>query len=213
MRPVLYREMQFFEKGDREMDRNMMYAGASVVLAGLLGFSWAKGGSALNADEPKAIERDIALVDMNKIFASHKGLQAKNEEFKREAESAQEKGKALFEALRQIQEDLKRHKQGTAEHNRLGKELQEKELQIRKFQVETKRHLDEVNMANLLATYKLVNDEVQNIAEARGYRLVINYSSEPVDTKEPAKGIQTMSRYVLYQKDLDITEVVIQAIN
>ncbi|HEY2249846.1 MAG TPA: hypothetical protein VGH74_02255, partial [Planctomycetaceae bacterium] len=72
----------FLTKGDWAMDRHMMYAGVSVVLAGLLGFSWAKEGTALNADEPKAIERDIALVDMNKIFAAHKGLQAKNEELK-----------------------------------------------------------------------------------------------------------------------------------
>ncbi len=195
------------------MDRNMMYAGVSMVLAGLLGFSWAKGGTALNAEEPKAVERDIALVDMNKVFASHKGMQAKNEDLKREAEDAQEKGKALFESQQKIQEDLKRAKQGSAEQSKLQKELQEKNIAIQKFQIETRRHLEELNMSNTLSVYKLINDEIQNIAEARGYRLVINYSSDPVDPKETAKGIQTISRYVLYQKDLDITEEVIQALN
>jgi len=195
------------------MDRHMMYAGVSVVLAGLLGFSWARGGGALSADEPKSTERDIALVDMNKIFAGHKGLQAKNEEFKREASAAQEKGKSFVDAGKVLQDELKRHKPGTAEYDRIAKELKEKADTWKKFQEETQKHLQEQNMANLLSTYQLINEEVQRIAESRGYRLVINFSSDPIDAKDTAKAMQTMSRYVLYQKDLDITEDVIQAIN
>ena len=56
------------------MDRNMMYAGVSVILAGLLGFSWAQGRGALNADEPKVIAADIAVVDLAKVFDNHKRL-------------------------------------------------------------------------------------------------------------------------------------------
>jgi len=195
------------------MDRNMTYAGVSVVLAGLLGFSWAKQGGALNADESKATDRDIAVVDMTKIFAVHKGLQAKNEEIRREVMESQEKLKALVDSGKHLKDELARHKQGTAEHNRIAKELQEKADAWKKFQEETQKHLQEQNSANLLSTYQLVNDEIQRIAEARGYRLVMNFSSDPVDAKDTAKVMQTMSRYVLYQKGLDITEEVIEALN
>jgi hypothetical protein len=41
----------------------------------------------------------------------------------------------------------------------------------------------------------------------------MNFSSDPVDSKDMAKAMQTMNRYVLYQKDLDITEEVMQAFN
>jgi len=68
-------------------------------------------------------------------------------------------------------------------------------------------------VTNLLSTYQLINDEIQRIAEARSFRLVINYSSDPVDQKDTAKAMQTMSRQILYQNGLDITEDVIQAIN
>ena len=195
------------------MDRHMMYAGVSVVLAGLLGFSWARGGGALNADEPKANDRDIAVVDMNKVFASHKALIAKNEELKRDAEAAQEKGKAFLVAGNRLQEELKNHKQGTAEFNRISKELKDKADGWKKFQEETQKRLTEQNVANLLSTYQLINDEIQRIAEARQFRLVINYSSDPVDQKETAKAMQMMSRQILYQHGLDITDEVIQAVN
>ena len=195
------------------MDRHMMYAGVSVVLAGLLGFSWARGGGALNADEPKTTERDIAVVDMNKVFAGHKRLLAKNEELKREAESAQEKAKALIEAARLLQEELKLHKPGTADHIRISKELKEKADAWKKFGEETQKRLTEQITANMLSTYQSINEEIQRIAEARDFRLVINYSSEPVDQKETAKAMQIMSRQILYQNGLDITEEVIQAVN
>jgi Skp family chaperone for outer membrane proteins len=195
------------------MDRHMMYAGVSVVLAGLLGFSWARGGGALNADEPKASDRDIAVVDMNKVFATHKGLLAKNEELKREGESAREKLQFLVDSGKHLQEEQKRHKQGTAEHNRIAKELLEKADAWKKLAEETQKRLGEQNTANMLSTYQSINDEIQRIAEARQFRLVINFSSEPVDQKDTAKAMQIMSRQILYQNGLDITDDVIQAIN
>src|SRR5262245_30887345 len=47
-------------KGNLAMDRNTIYAGVSVVLAGLLGFTWAQGRGALSADEPKPVAGEIA---------------------------------------------------------------------------------------------------------------------------------------------------------
>jgi Skp family chaperone for outer membrane proteins len=195
------------------MDRHMMYAGVSVVLAGLLGFSWAKGGGALNADDAKPKEHDIAVVDMNKVFTSHKGLLAKGEELQREGKSAQEKLQGFVEAGKQLQEELNRHKQGTSEHNRIARELQQKADAWKKFAEETQKRLQEQSMSNMLSTYKTVNEEILRIAEARNFRLVINFSSDPVDQKDTAKGMQILGRQILYQNGLDITEEVIQAVN
>ena len=167
----------------------------------------------MGADEPKATERDIAVVDINKVFASHKALQAKNEELRHEHQIAQEKGKAFLETGKQLQDELKRHKPGTGEHNRIAKELQEKADAWKKFGEETQKRLNEQNLANLLSTYQLINEEIQRIAEARQFRLVINFSSEPVDQKDTAKATLILNRQILYQNGLDITEDVIQAVN
>ncbi|HLJ09650.1 MAG TPA: hypothetical protein VKU82_00600, partial [Planctomycetaceae bacterium] len=104
------------------MNKNMIYAGMSVVLAGLLGFSWAKGGAGLSADDGKPNANEIAVVDMSKVFAGHRGLMAKNEEFKRDAERAQESLRTMAETAKQLQDELKMHKPGSAEHARIQKE-------------------------------------------------------------------------------------------
>jgi len=196
------------------MDRHALHLGVSVTLAGLLGFSWARGGGGLIADETKSVDKDIAVVDMEKVFRSHKGLLARTEELKREAEAAQEQLKSRFETGRRLTEELKQHKQGTAEYDRIATEIKGKESEYKEFQKASQKRIQEQVAANNLWAYRLVIDEIQRIAEARGFRLVIRFSPEPVDQKDVMTAVsQIVARQVLYQNGLDITEDVIQALN
>jgi Skp family chaperone for outer membrane proteins len=196
------------------MDRHSLHLGVSVVLAGLLGFSWARGGGGLIADETKAVDRDIAVVDVVKVCRSHKALLAKQDEMKREYEAIQDQFKSLVATGKRLEEELKQHKQGTAEHDRIAMEVKEKAAECKEFQKQSQKRLQEQMGASALSTYRLVNDEIQRIAEARGFRLVINFSSEPVEQNDYPKALsQITARQILYQNGLDITEDVIQAVN
>ncbi|HEY3964625.1 MAG TPA: OmpH family outer membrane protein [Planctomycetaceae bacterium] len=195
------------------MDRNMIYAGSAIVMAGLLGFSWGKGGGGLNADDSKPAAHEIAVVDMNKVFAAHKGLIARNEDLKREVERAQESGKALLEAGQKLKNDLNGLKKGSAEFQRVERELQQKADEWKKLSDEATRKATETQAANFLWTYQLVAEQIQQIADARGYRLVINFSSEAIDQKDLRKWQMIANRQVLYQNSLDITDDVINAVN
>ena len=195
------------------MDRNTIYAGVSVVLAGVLGFTWAQGRGALSADEPKPVTGEIAVVDMSKVFNAHKRLQDRMAEVRRDTERATEDGKVLADAYKELENDLKMHKPGSAEHNRIQKELREKLGEIQKFQAETQKRLGQEQAQAYLVTYQSVLEDIQRIAEARGFKLVLNYSSEPIDAKDVNKTMQVLSRQVLYQSGLDITDDVLQAVN
>ena len=195
------------------MDRNMIYAGSAIVMAGLLGFSWGKDGGGLNADDSKPAMHDVAVVDMNKVFASHKVLIAKNEELKHELEKAQESLKAMTDAGQKLKADLEGAKKGSAEFQRIERELQQKVLEWKKLNDEAQKKIAEANATNLLVTYQNVSEEIQRIADARGFKLVINFAAEPVDTKDPRKWQQVSNRQVIYQNGIDITEDVINAVN
>jgi Skp family chaperone for outer membrane proteins len=201
------------KKGDRAMDRNMVYAGTAIVLAALLGFSWGKGGGGLNADDSKPATNDIAVVDLAKVFAAHKGLQAKNEELKQEYERVNEELKALTEAAQKIQGEFNAAKKGSAESQRLEGEFKKKVDAFKKLQEDSQKKFGEANAVNLMAVYQLVNEEVARIAEARGFRLVMNFTSESLDQKDPQKRQLIFTRQVLYQNGLDITDDVITAFN
>lgn len=195
------------------MDRNMVYAGVSVVLAGLLGFSWAQDRTVLSADDAKPMTADIAVVDMVKVFEANHAMTAKRDEIKREAQRANDDLKLLVEAGKKLQEELKLHKPGSTEHNRIQKELQDKAAEIQKFQKDKIQALQQEEAEVFQITYKRVMEEVQRIAEARNLRLVLRYQAEATDAKDPKKLLESMNRIILYQNGLDITDEVIQGVN
>jgi Skp family chaperone for outer membrane proteins len=195
------------------MDRNMMYAGAAIVMAGLLGFSWGKGGGGVHADDARPAVQEIAVVDLNKVIAAHKRAQALNDDLRREAERNQEELKALIDAGQKLKAELDAAKKGSAEFQRIEQEMRKKAEAFKKLQEESQRKLNEANAANLMAIYKEINDEVARIAESRGFRLVMNFSSESLDQKDPQKRMMILNRQVLYQNGLDITDDVIGAFN
>jgi len=195
------------------MDRNMLYAGFAVVLAGLLGFSWAQGRAVVNADEPRLLASEIAVVDMAKVFDGHRSLTDKRAVVRREAQDANDTATAMVQAGKKLQEELKIHKPGSAEHNRIQKELNEKAAALQKFQKETLQKLQQEEAELYIEAYQRVIEEVQRIAEARGLKLVLRYQADNLDAKDPKKLMESLNRQILYEKGLDITDEVLQAVN
>jgi Skp family chaperone for outer membrane proteins len=195
------------------MDRNMAYAGVSVVLAGMLGFSWAQGRGGLAADEPKPMTQDIAVVDIGKIYEKHKRFQAKSEDFKRANQQAQEKLNALAQAGQKLKSELDQQKPGSSDYARVQKELAEKQAEFQKYQKEQAERFQKEQTEAISVTYQEIVEEIQRIAEARGFRLVLRYQVELPDPKNPLKLAELVNRQILYQNGLDITEEVLQAFN
>src|SRR6266478_6032374 len=174
-------------KGAAAMDRNMAYAGVSVVLAGLLGFTWAQERGALSADEPKPISQDVAVVDMAKVFENHKGFQKRSEDFKQAGLKAQEKLRVIAEAGQRLKQELERQKPGSNEFARIQKELNEKAAEFQKAQKEHAEQLQKEQSEAISVTYKDIVDEIQRIAEKRGLRLVLRSQGEIPDSLNPQK--------------------------
>jgi Skp family chaperone for outer membrane proteins len=200
-------------KGAAAMDRNMVYAGVSVVLAGLLGFTWAQERGAASADEPRPISQDVAVVDMVKVFENHKGFQKRSDDLKQTAEKAKEKLRKIAEDGQRLKDELARQKAGSAEFVRIQKELNEKAAEFQRVQKEQAEQLQKEQTEGINVTYKDIVDEIQRIAEKRGLRLVLRSQGEIPDSTNPQKLAESVNRQVLYQNGLDITDEVIQAFN
>lgn len=93
--------------------------------------------------------------------------------------------------------------------------MEGKAAEYRKFRAQSEKRLKDESAQVILATYQLVLEEVQRIAENRGLKLVLNFSSEPIDTNitdvGQVRGI--LNRPVLYQSGCDITDDVLQSVN
>jgi Skp family chaperone for outer membrane proteins len=200
-------------KGAAAMDRNMVYAGISLVLAGMLGFTWAQERGAVSADEPRPISQDVAVVDMVKVFENHKGFQKRSEDLRQTTDKAKEKLKIIAEAGQRLKQELERQKPGSAEFARIQKELNEKASEFQRVQKEQTEQLQKEQTDAINVTYRDIVDEIQRIAEKRSLRLVLRSQGEIPDATNPQKLAESVNRQVLYQNGLDITDEVIQAFN
>ena len=176
-------------------------------------FHVAQGRVGLNADEPRPLTQDVAVVDIGKVFEKHKRFLEKSEDFKRTNQSAQERLKEMAEAGQRLKEELGRQKPGSAEFGKIQKELTDKQAEFLKYQKEQAERFQKEQSDAISVTYKDILEQVQQIAEARGLRLVLRYQAETPDPMIPAKLGEWVNRQVLYQNGLDITEEVIQAFN
>ncbi|HTI51693.1 MAG TPA: OmpH family outer membrane protein [Planctomycetaceae bacterium] len=185
----------------------------AVILAILLGYSWAQGPGLRGAEEPRGGEFPVALVDLGKVFNKYKVVVERRDELQAKYQQAIESGKSLVTEIQQLQEELKKHKPGTAEHQRIAEQLQAKAKEFEAFrQQEQQKMMQELSGIYLQASER-VNQEIQQYAEARGIKLVLRFSSDPIEGKTPQETLANLNRPVLYHNALDITDEILQALN
>jgi Skp family chaperone for outer membrane proteins len=90
----------------------------------------------------------------------------------------------------------------------------EKVAEAQKFRTEAEKRLKQEKIEISLRTYQRIIEEIQRIAEARGLKLVLDYEADTLDAKVPEKRVESLSRrMILYERGLDITDEVLQALN
>jgi Skp family chaperone for outer membrane proteins len=195
------------------MNRNMIYAGSAIVMAVLLGFSWGKGESRVNADDDKAAAGNFAVVDLAKVYAAHKKLRDKSEDLRRNSEQLTKEMQEYQATGLKLQQEYQNTKKGTPRAKEIEDEVKKTTESYNKLYLDTLK-LQKANLDNVMEAYVDINEEVTKIARDRGYRLVLNFSSEPVvHQKDPQKRQLLLSRQVLHANGIDITDEVISAFN
>lgn len=195
------------------MQRNSPVALLAVVLALLLGYSWAPRGGAARA-EPKFDGSTIALVDMLKLFNAHKGYTGRRDELQKEITEAQQTFNAKAASIRKLEEEGKSARQGSEEHKRLAEEWRTKMKDLETFRREKLQRLAEEEKQLNIKTFQEIVEQIEKYSEAHGLRLVVRYSSDPLDdSKNPQEVLGLVNQFVVYQRGLDITEEIIASLN
>jgi Sec-independent protein translocase protein TatA len=196
------------------MRRFNAWPAAVAVLSGLLGYTWAQSRGIGNGVDEKPDERlPVAVVDMAKVFNGFRGLAERREEYQRHVKDAEESARNRVAEFNRLKEELKNFKEGTADHKRIIEEMQEKNKDFETFRRDQQRTLFEEEARMYLWAHQRAVDEIQKFADARGIRLVIRFSSETAEPKNPQELAARLGQPVLYQSALDVTEEIIQSLN
>lgn len=182
------------------------------LLALLLGSSWAHRPVASGqGDRPRL---DIALVDMVKLFNADKDYVSQREELQKEVAEAQKTLQEKQQALLQLQEEGRKAKPNSEEQKRIGEELRQKARDAEMFRQNHVNKVLETEKTLNIKTWRTINERIQRYADDRGIRLVIRYTSQPVeDSKTPQEVLALINQDVVYQNGLDVTEDILQTLN
>ena len=155
----------------------------------------------------------VALVDIARVFEEHKRFNAAMDQMKNEAKSFEGEMTRERDAILKKRQQLANFKPGSNEYKRMEQEIAQR-LAGLKVKVELKRKDFLEREARLYHdTYKLIVRAVGDTAARNNISLVLRFDSEQIEADNRAAIMKAVNRPVIFQRQLDITNNVLQRLN
>ena len=154
----------------------------------------------------------VAVLDVAKVFKEHAQFNASMEAIKKEIEVFEEDFRGKRESL-QNQIRALQSLQGQPEFKTEEAALARKEADL---QIEANQKRAEILSKEAEIYYSTYNEVVATVARlsgSYGITLVIRYDSGAIDQTDRASVIKGVNRSVVFQRDLDLTKLVLQELN
>jgi Skp family chaperone for outer membrane proteins len=191
----------------------VLKATAFVLFCGLISSAVVRGdGTAAQAD---ASPHRIALIDMARVFKNYKKFEAMRDELKGELTKSEERFKAMAEAIKKEQNDLKQYKEGTEEYSRVEKSLLNHTTQAEAFRKSQQRDLIRKEAQIYKTIYLEVSDAVEKYATYYHFTLVLRFSADELSgDQNPEDVMRGLNRQVVYYRPSDdITNAICEFLN
>ncbi len=158
----------------------------------------------------------IALIDLSYVFENHPGFKQQLESLKQNVQTFEQELKQQQQQISSQRQQIASYKPGSQEYKRLD-EVTTKQLAGLRVKMELKRKdVMEDEARVYYETYNEVLRVVQAIAESRGLNLVLRFDRESPQLaggSDPRETLKLVNRPVIYQRQLDISNLVIQELN
>ena len=152
----------------------------------------------------------VAVLDVAKVFEANTGFNQRMNAIKAEAEQFKAQMEQQQAQLQQKAEPLKEYKPGSPNFNQLQAALEQETARLRTTAQQTNTDLLNREAKIYHDTYVRLQQVVAGFAEQYNIVLVIRFDSSPIDPSNRAEVVKGVNRNVIYQKDLDLTTMVIK---
>lgn len=152
----------------------------------------------------------VAVLDVAKVFKDNDVFNQRMEAIKQEAEQFKAKMEAEQSGIRQEAERLNEYTPDSTEFRNLEAELEQRTATLRTTARQTNTDMLNREAKIYFDTYSQMQEIVASIAGEYNITLVIRFDSEPIDRTNRGEVIKGVNRNVVYQKNLDLTGMVIE---
>ncbi len=152
----------------------------------------------------------VAVLDVAQVFKDNTVFNQRMEAIKIEAEQFKAKMEAEQASIRQEAERLNEYTPDSDEFRQLEGELEQRTAQLRTVARQTNTDMLNREATIYYDTYSQMQEVIASIAAEYNITLVVRFDGGPIDRTNRGEVIKGVNRNVVYQKNLDLTNMVVE---
>lgn len=165
------------------------------------------------AAAPAAAGTTVVVIDLQEVFEKHVRFKAAMDNINRDTEQLNAQFRNQQKELQTMMEKLKDLKPGTPEYKRQEEDTAQFESNLRVQAQLQRKEIAERQAKQLYQTYEEVAAAVQSFSDRNGIGLVLQFTADEIDPANPQSIMRGVNRPVVYQRNLNITKFIIDAVN
>lgn len=155
----------------------------------------------------------IAVLNMDRIFKTHKPLQDQLAPVREEAKKLQETVQLRQAEIETVATQIRKTDPGTPDFQRLQAQLLKLNGELQQLAQSGQQSIQKQESTIYLVFYRTLDEEVTKYAKAKGLKLVIRQQDSSLDDNQPLQEIlKSLNRSIIYQDGLDITDDILKAL-
>jgi Skp family chaperone for outer membrane proteins len=189
-------------------------AAAALALFALMPAAAPAGGPAQStATASTPVPPSVVVLDVAQVYKGHTRFKQRMEELKRERDAFEKQFIQDKQAVLARGEKLSQYKSGSAEYKEIDARMSRELAELRIKAVSKNGDLLEREGRIYYETYQEIVAAVTLLAERYNLSMVVRYDSESTDPQDRGSILKAISRDVVYQRNLDLTKLVIEQVN
>lgn len=152
----------------------------------------------------------VAVVDIAKVFESHPAFKASLDALKEQAKNADLDLESKQKNLSQRGQRLTELQATSPDYRKLEADLAREAADLQVQARQTKKELLQRESVQYYTSYNEILAAIERVAQRHSIALVLRFDSRAMDPDDPQSVMQGMNRAVVLQRNLDITNMVIE---
>jgi Skp family chaperone for outer membrane proteins len=155
----------------------------------------------------------VAVIDVAYVFKNYERFNQQLEAIKREIEAFENDLRKQQQAFGDLAEQLKQYTPESPEYKRIDAEATRKRINLQADAAMKKKQILEKEAKSYYDAYQIIQGAVKSLAERYNIGLVLRFDREEMTPSNRASVLKGVNRAVVYQRNLDITDLVLETIN
>lgn len=155
----------------------------------------------------------IAVIDISRIFKNHAGFKQAMEGMKKEVEAFEAELRNRGKEIEGLREQMRNYKAGSPEYKGIEEQMAKRAADGQAQTQLKRKDFLEREAKIYYDIYMEIGAAVAQFAQRNDISLVVRFNSAPIEGADRNSVLEGVNRAVVYQKNLNITDLVLQMLN